>query len=150
MVYFVPQTGGFIPAAWKDDGTYNASTWPGDAVLLTSEEQATYWKQPTPPGKCLGVEGGRPAWAEASTALTAEALAARERAWRDVRVSATEWLVTRHRDEREMELSTALAQAQFAELLVYRQNLRDWPQSPDFPNLAHRPSEPSWLVGLNS
>lgn len=72
--------------------------------------------------------------------------AAIDRAWRDSAVGATEWLVTRHRDEREMELNTTLLPAQFAELLGYRQRLRDWPQSAYFPNLEHRPSEPSWLV----
>lgn len=146
MVFFDPQTGGFIPAAWKDDGTYNATTWPESAVLLTSEEQATYWKRSPPPEMRLGVESGRPAWVESSTTLTTEALAAQERAWRDERVAGTEWLVTRHRDERELELNTTLTSEQFAELLVYRQCLRDWPQSTQFPGLEYRPPALSWLV----
>lgn len=68
-------------------------------------------------------------------------LSAIERSWRDRSVNETEWLVTRHRDERELKLNTTLTSVQFAELLVYRQSLRDWPQSTDFPKSEHRPPE---------
>ncbi|MCO7505441.1 MULTISPECIES: phage tail assembly chaperone [Pseudomonas] len=73
-------------------------------------------------------------------------LSAIERSWRDRSVNETEWLVTRHRDERELKLNTTLTSVQFAELLVYRQSLRDWPQSTDFPKSEHRPPELSWLA----
>ncbi len=78
-------------------------------------------------------------------ALTVEQLAANERAWRDTEVSWTEWLMTRHRDEQDMELSSTLTPEQFTELLVYRQALRDWPQSDPFPDSTQRPVEPTWL-----
>jgi len=64
MVYFsasLPM--GFIPAEWKDDGTYTEETWPTDAVLCTEEEAALYWKQPSPDGYDLGAtDTGRPIW----------------------------------------------------------------------------------------
>ena len=79
---------------------------------------------------------------------TGDELAAAERKWRDGQVSDTEWLVTRHRDEQDMQLSTTLTPEQFSDLLVYRQGLRDWPQSELFPGIEHRPQPPTWLADL--
>ncbi|PLP87602.1 phage tail protein [Pseudomonas sp. FFUP_PS_473] len=79
---------------------------------------------------------------------TGDELAAAERKWRDGQVSDTEWLVTRHRDEQDMQLSTTLTPEQFSELLAYRQGLRDWPQSELFPGIEHRPQPPTWLADL--
>ena len=69
-----------------------------------------------------------------------------EREWRNQVVASTEWLVTRHRDEQDLDRPATLTAEQFAELLTYRQALRDWPQAPDFPNHEHRPVQPEWLV----
>lgn len=77
---------------------------------------------------------------------TGEELAVAERKWRDSQVSDTEWLVTRHRDELDMQRPTTLTTEQFAQLLTYRQELRDWPQSDGFPISQHRPVAPLWLV----
>ena len=74
--------------------------------------------------------------------------AADDRAWRDSQVNATEWLVTRHRDEQDMLLAATLKPEQFAELLLYRQALRDWPQSELFPGIEHRPVPPPWLESM--
>ncbi|WP_445571406.1 phage tail assembly chaperone [Pseudomonas sp. E102] len=73
-------------------------------------------------------------------------LAASERAWRDEKMHASEWLVTRHRDEQDLQQETTLTDAQFSELLIYRQSLRDWPQSPSFPDSQHRPVVLSWFA----
>ncbi|POG02236.1 hypothetical protein BGP82_12875 [Pseudomonas putida] len=77
--------------------------------------------------------------------LTTQQLATLERTWRDGVVSESEWLVSRHRDELDMQLDTTLTAPQFAELLVYRQALRDWPQSVGFPDQSLRPTEPNWV-----
>lgn len=82
----------------------------------------------------------------ADVVLSSEELAARERAWRDAEVSGTEWLVTRHRDELDMQLETTLIAERFAELLEYRQALRDWPQTSTFPDASHRPVAPAWIA----
>lgn len=79
---------------------------------------------------------------------SAEVLSASERAWRDEAVASTEWLVNRHRDEQDMQLATTLTAEQFAELLVYRQALRDWPQSQAFPDAEQRPVAPAFLSAL--
>lgn len=68
-----------------------------------------------------------------------------ERAWRDSELASLIWLRDRHRDQQEIGGDTTLSADQFAELLVYMQALRDWPQSPDFPDSDKRPVGPSWI-----
>lgn len=62
LAYFSPSMLTFIPAEWKDDGTYNDETWPADSILLSQTETDTYWKQTPPEGKQLGIADGGPAW----------------------------------------------------------------------------------------
>ena len=69
-----------------------------------------------------------------------------ERAWRDAELSSVVWLRERHRDQREIGGSITLTGEQFVELLVYMQALRDWPQSPVFPDNLHRPTAPDWIA----
>ncbi|MGY2398660.1 phage tail assembly chaperone [Pseudomonas sp. SDO5271_S396] len=75
------------------------------------------------------------------------ALNASERAWRDAELASILWLRERHRDQQEIGKATTLSGEQFAELLAFVQALRDWPQSPDFPDSAHRPVAPLWIAG---
>lgn len=69
-----------------------------------------------------------------------------ERNWRDSEIRNTEWLVTRHRDEQDLQLALSLTTEQFAELLRFRQSLRDWPQSEHFPDSQSRPVAPPWIA----
>jgi hypothetical protein len=71
---------------------------------------------------------------------------AQERVWRDCELSALLWLRERHRDQLEIGFDTTLTAEQFTELLVCMQALRDWPQSPDFPDSLHRPIVPEWIA----
>lgn len=80
--------------------------------------------------------------------LTPVEIAMNERALRDGEIEATEWLVTRHRDEQDMQLAPTLSAEHFSELLVYRQALRGWPQSENFPKREHRPIAPPWMAQL--
>lgn len=68
-----------------------------------------------------------------------------ERSWRDEVLVRVMWLRERHRDQVEIEADTTLSAEQFKELLKYMQQLRDWPQNPEFPNARKRPVEPDWL-----
>ncbi len=77
---------------------------------------------------------------------SAEDLAAVERTWRDQRLSATDGVVTRHRDELEDGAATTLTAEQYAELQAYRRALRAWPESGQFPLNEHRPPAPTWLA----
>ncbi|WP_236187181.1 tail fiber assembly protein [Pseudomonas protegens] len=76
---------------------------------------------------------------------SAEDLAAVERAWRDQRLSTTDSVVTRHRDELEDGAATTLTAEQYAELQTYRRALRGWPEADKFPRTEHRPPAPVWL-----
>lgn len=75
-----------------------------------------------------------------------QASAASERAWRDAELDGNQWLTARHRDEQDLGTSTTLTAEQFAGLLTYRQLLRDWPESPGFPDSGKRPAAPDWLA----
>ncbi|PNB74898.1 phage tail protein [Pseudomonas sp. GW456-E7] len=79
--------------------------------------------------------------------MSPEQLADIERAWRDVQLAKTDGLVARQRDELDAGEATTLTAEQYAELQVYRRELRDWPQEPEFPLTDHRPLAPSWLSG---
>ncbi|MDF0730552.1 phage tail assembly chaperone [Pseudomonas entomophila] len=69
-----------------------------------------------------------------------------ERAWRDAQLMSSEWLVSRHREELDMNLQTTLSSEHYSELLSYRQMLRTWPQDDVFPDQARHPLAPSWLI----
>lgn len=63
VVYFSGKDLSFIPAAWKEDGTYKDIGWPKDAVALDSATASKYWKQQAPSGKMLGsTASGGPCW----------------------------------------------------------------------------------------
>lgn len=78
--------------------------------------------------------------------LQVDTSATTERAWRDSELAKQVWLRDRHRDQIELGVATTLTADQFAELLAYIRDLRDWPQSPDFPDQAKRPVAPVWDV----
>jgi len=87
-----------------------------------------------------------PEIAQVATVEENESLTA-ARAWRQSALAATEWRVSRHRDEQELGRGTTLKAQQYLELLEYRQALRDWPDSGAFPSSVSRPSAPQWLAG---
>lgn len=74
--------------------------------------------------------------------------AAIERQWRDAELASLVWVRDRHRDQVEIGVPTTLAVDQFAELLVFMQALRDWPQSQAFPDADQRPVAPAFLSAL--
>ncbi|EIM2944558.1 tail fiber assembly protein [Citrobacter freundii] len=78
-IYFSASIPAFIPAQWKEDGTYDDDTWPADAVLLSDEESELYWKQNPPAGKQLGTENGRPVWIDIPAPTQDELIADAER-----------------------------------------------------------------------
>ncbi|MNJ23368.1 hypothetical protein D3C77_177530 [compost metagenome] len=120
---------------------------PTDAVLIDDGRYDEVIANPDPAKMRSHDADGLPVLIDAPVYVpTVVELEAAERIWRDSQVTTTEWLVTRHRDEQDMQQSTTLTAEQFAALLVYRQMLRDWPQDSRFPYCAFRPVEPSWLA----
>lgn len=73
-------------------------------------------------------------------------LAALERKLRNDLLSSVIWIRDRHRDQMELDGATTLEDRQFRELLAYIQMLRDWPQTPEFPDSLHRPVAPIWIA----
>lgn len=72
--------------------------------------------------------------------------AAAEREWRDAELAQMMALRDRHRDQLEIGGATTLTAEQYAEVLVYMQALRDWPQSEAFPDSSARPVPPTFLM----
>lgn len=124
-------------------------TMPGDAVEINEQVYHDVIANPAQGLIRSHDADGRPLLIKApASSLSVDELVASERGWRDAQVNSTEWLVTRHRDEQDLQQATTLQAEQFAELLLYRQALRDWPQSDLFPAFESRPLAPTWLDEL--
>lgn len=77
---------------------------------------------------------------------TTDELETAARTWRDGEITASQWLVERHRDQTDAGTATTLTADQYKALLVYRQALRDWPTVTDFPADSTKPVAPDWLA----
>lgn len=143
-IFYSARDCGFVFLAERD--AYDAAgTWPDDAVEVTDEEWQKYGQQPPPPGMRRGSDDrGRPAWVQ--PVVTPDEASQQERIWRDRQLTLTDTLVTRHRDQVEVGRVTTLSPEQYRQLQGYRMELRDWPDSAMFPDIAYRPSAPVWLV----
>lgn len=120
------------------------SEMPPDAVDITEAMYLTVIGNPVPGKVRAHDERGLPYLVDAPE--TDLDLPAQERTWRDAQLSAVMWLRERHRDQLEIAGTPTLTDEQFGKLLVYIQALRDWPQSPEFPDNQHRPVAPSWIT----
>lgn len=138
MIYFSPTTRGFYDARIHTE-------WPADAVEISEAERAALLEGEAS-GMIISVDAlGRPALA-APSPLTPEQVSALERAWRDSALLTPCALRDRHRDELELGIPATLGAGQFSELLSYIQQLREWPQSSQFPAMESRPAPPEWLA----
>lgn len=121
---------------------------PDDAIQITNERYVEVFANPDP-YKVRGHDSdGLPILLEPPPPSD-EQRADLERKWRDNQLSQHEWLLVRHRDQRDLRIAASLTENEVDELLVYRQKLRDWPELQGFPLSAHRPVEPKWLAGLS-
>ncbi|MGS7253238.1 phage tail assembly chaperone [Pseudomonas anuradhapurensis] len=139
QVFACKSTRGFYSSAEN-------SSIPSDAIEISAELKSELLK---------GERSGRViAWGDDGVPFlidppppSPDELATIERRWRDERLLATDGMVTRHRDERDIGAPTTLDTEQFSKLLEYRQSLRNWPQADAFPTFTQsRPSAPDWLV----
>lgn len=118
---------------------------PPDAVEITEQCYLDVIASPEP-GKIRSHDAaGLPILIEPPP-LSAERLGEVERAWRAAALVVPCALRDRHRDEVELGIATTLTAEQFVALLGYIQQLRDWPQSGQFPGVEYRPSPPAWLA----
>ncbi|WP_414158831.1 phage tail assembly chaperone [Pseudomonas sp. BNK-45] len=117
---------------------------PEDAIEISDDLYLAVIGNPAPGKIRAHDERGLPYLVDAP--VVERDLSVEERIWRDAELTSVMWLRERHRDQLEIGTATTLTGDQFNELLVYIQALRDWPQSPDFPQAEHRPVAPSWIA----
>ncbi|CAI8890981.1 Phage tail protein [Pseudomonas sp. IT-347P] len=121
------------------------SNMPDDVVPITEDRYLEVFAN-RPLGKVCGHDDdGLPILID-PPAQTPFERAEQERGWRDEQINAILWLRERHRDQLDLNQLPTLTAAQFNELLTYIRNLRDWPQSSEFPSAGARPVEPAWIV----
>lgn len=140
VVFFSPSTcGAYVPEIHGDN-------MPEDVVEVA---ESVWWELlnelSTSPKMMSSRPNGHPVLIDPPP-LDVEEIGAAERAWRDGQLALTDPLVSRHRDEFEEGVQTSITAEQYAELQAYRRQLRDWPQSEQFPLAEHRPIAPSWLT----
>mgnify|MGYP001566560544 CR=1 FL=1 len=139
-IYFYAQSRGFNLV----DIPYPES--PEGAVEITRAQYAELFAGQAS-GKVISASAsGQPVLID--PVISPQALASRERAWRNNILQDTQWLVWRDAEELEVGEGTTLRTEEFKQLLAYRQALRDWPNDPEFPDAQARPVEPDWLEGL--
>lgn len=140
-MFYSAQTGGFY------DREIHGDTIPTDAIEITTAEHATLLTGQSAGQRIEADEHGRPVLRDAP-ALDNDALADAARARRDELLTATEWIVWRHRDEIDAGHEAALSAADYSALLGYRQKLRDLPEQDGFPQIINWPAPPEdWLLG---
>lgn len=138
MIFYSATTGGFYDSS---ENTYI----PEDALEISSERHTVLLNGPASGLRIIADDNGLPTLAD-PLPLPEKALIANERFWRDEQLSATDGMVSRHRDELEGGAMTTLTSAHYIELQSYRHNLREWPKSGTFPLITHRPQSPDWLL----
>ena len=87
---------------------------------------------------------------EETPAETPEAIAPDPRLERDARIEAVRWLIDRHRDERELGLTTTLTAEDYRLVLDYVQALRDVPEQAGFPDAIDWPVLPPELLATGA
>ncbi|MCA8482549.1 phage tail assembly chaperone [Burkholderia multivorans] len=95
-------------------------------------------------GKRLAIKDGVPVAIDPPPLSRAE-LANVKRAQRDMALKSTDWLVSRHQDEKLIGDGTTLTASQFEALIKYRQALRDISNADRWPDVA-LPAVPDFLT----
>lgn len=119
---------------------------PGDAIEISDETFSSVIGNPPENKVRAHMPDGTPYLVDREKG--ADELACEARAKRNEILASTDWLVSRHRDEVEIQGATALSVEQFASLLAYRQALRDFSDSDGFPAESAMPETPGWLAAL--
>lgn len=140
MIFYSPSTGGFYDPAEN-------SYVPEDALEITDEHHAVLLEGPATGMRIVADSDGSLMLAD-PLPLPEEVLIANERSWRSDQLTATDGMVTRHRDELEEGSETTLSAVQYTKLQAYRRALRNWPEAGEFPLIEHRPPAPEWFSSL--
>nr|WP_233622258.1 phage tail assembly chaperone [Burkholderia multivorans] len=119
----------------------------GAKVVRISEEVWTTLLAAQSRGKRLVVDESGNAVAGDPLPLTRAQVADLKRAQRDAALKATDWLVSRHQDEKLIGDGTTLTASQFEALVKYRQALRDIANADRWPDVA-LPAAPDFLTPI--
>ena len=144
QVYFSPSTTTFFRTDTHGVPGTEGCLMPSDVVKVSLVVFEAMVKARSQGQRVIAEFNGQPTVAE-PLPPSSEELADQERLWRDRELSRTEWLVTRHRDEKDMGKVTSISLDEFSELLSYRDLLREWPNKSAFPDVSKRPQSPEWL-----
>ncbi|CAB5155639.1 Phage tail assembly chaperone protein [uncultured Caudovirales phage] len=98
-------------------------SWPAGLVMLSAEDAAAAQNPPHTP----------------------EQLGDMAKAIRNNALALLDILTTRHRDQLELGVATSLSSSEYAELLAYKQGLREMSDLPSFPQEIIWPELPGWL-----
>lgn len=90
-------------------------------------------------------EGNKP---DPVPSKTTDQLSAEARLKRDQLLNNTYWLVERHRNQLDANLTTSITDVEFMEILTYQQELRDVPAQFDFPEEITWPTVPGVLINV--
>lgn len=134
QIFYSKTAGGFFNSAIHRD-------MPADRVEISKDDWLALLEGQAFGKSIQGDEAGRPVLVEPVVDTDAA-----ERKWRDGELLAVTWLRDRHRDQLDIVADTTLTAEQFTELLVYMQQLRDWPQAGAFPLIEQRPVAPPWIT----
>lgn len=127
-IFYSPGTRGFYH---KD---VHGDSMPSDVVGISEEEYASLLsKQEMGKRIALGTHG-RPIAMDQTP--TTEELSIRLRRLRDDALRETDGLISRHRDEIDLGISTTLTTDQFRSLLQWRSDLRNITTMEGFPNIS--------------
>lgn len=136
LAYFVPSLCSFIPASWKEDGTYSESTWPEDAVEVSNEDAEKYWRTVPPVGKMLGAVDASPVWVDIPLPSAEELVATAERQKASLRAVADTEIAWRQ-DALDAGIATEAEAAELQKWRLYRVQLMRvdtsdpvWPEKP--------------------
>ncbi|WP_431821016.1 phage tail assembly chaperone [Burkholderia sp. F1] len=127
--------------------TIDSPAPPGTKVVDISDDEWRTLIDGQSRGKRAALDANmRPALID-PPALTRDDVAASMRTQRDLAMSKTDWLVSRHQDEKLIGNGTTLSAAQFSTLIKYRQALRDLSDADGWPYIALPPT-PDFVTGI--
>jgi hypothetical protein len=132
--YWSPSDKGFY------DDEIHGDDKPGDVVEITDEEHASLLEAQSR-GRIIDTgKDGKPI---ARDLNDKELSVGRKRA-RDQLLTETDWLVNRHRDEIDSDITTTLSSDQYRSLQEWRVALRNLTEHPDFPRVQF-PTRPEGI-----
>lgn len=122
---------------WDGTAWHQVENHKGDTGYVNGESYTIKNYGPYPDG-----------WSADAPEPTTDERMATLRAGRDARITATTWLVERHRDQQDAGADTTLTAEEYAAVLAYRQALRDLPAADGAPDVAY-PTPPACVAAMD-